>query len=61
MPYHGYGEDKWRQIGKEYALSGLPNMEKETADICRRQLAGLRAGVMRKGEKFETKYVSNIE
>ena len=51
MPYHGYGEDKWRQIGKEYALSGLPNMEKETADICRRQLAGLRAGCHEKGRE----------
>ena len=41
MPYHG----------KEYALSGLPNMEKETADICRRQLAGLRAGCHEKGRE----------
>ena len=42
MPYHGYGEDKWRQVGKKYALSGLPNMSKETAVLYREKINAYR-------------------
>ena len=42
MPYHGYGEDKWRQAGKKYVLSGLPNMGKETAALYREKIYAFR-------------------
>lgn len=42
MPYHGYGEDKWRQAGKKYVLLGLPNMGKETAALYREKIYAFR-------------------
>lgn len=45
MPYHGYGEDKWRQTGREYRLAGLANMDKETAECCRQKLKECREKV----------------
>ena len=44
MPYHDMGKGKWKQLGREYALSELKTMDEEQKEMLlkRFQLAGCR-------------------
>ncbi len=43
LPYHAMGESKYREIGIEYPLSGMPALDKAEAEVAKRHiLVGIR-------------------